>query len=138
MEVIDNQLENLKVLKLTSMSLRKKYDLIEDEVVRDEVKKIIILLDKIYEEVLVNSGKISKIKKFFNFYIPSLEKVLEKYIRFKEKKLKGTEVDEYFKNVENFLKQVSESFDKIYNSLFTDEIFDVDTEIKVLLKEMRL
>ena len=138
MEVIDNSVENLKVLKLTNISLRKKYDLIDDEIIREEVKKIIILLDKIYEEVLVNSEKISKIKKFFNFYIPSLEKVLDKYVRFKDKKLKGTEVEEFFKNVENFLKQVSQSFEKIYDSLFTDEIFDVDTEIKVLLREMRL
>lgn len=138
MEVIDNSVENLKVLKLTNISLRKKYDLIDDEIIREEVKKIIILLDKIYEEVLVNSEKISKIKKFFNFYIPSLEKVLDKYVRFKDKKLKGTDVEEFFKNVENFLKQVSQSFEKIYDSLFTDEIFDVDTEIKVLLREMRL
>lgn len=96
MEVIDNSVENLKVLKLTNISLRKKYDLIDDEIIREEVKKIIILLDKIYEEVLVNSEKISKIKKFFNFYIPSLEKVLDKYVRFKDKKLKGTDVEEFF------------------------------------------
>lgn len=138
MENLDNDIELLRNLKLEIHSLRKCFDDISDEMVLDNLKKIIIISEKIYKEVAVDTLKLNKVRNYIRFYLPTVIKVLERYIKFKDSKINNKEMISLYTKIEEFFPKAYESFKKIYDSLFTSEILDIDSEIKIMLKEMGL
>lgn len=131
-------IKELSNLKENIYNLRKSFDEIENENVKKLLKEIIKISDKIYKEVVVNTNKIYKIEKFNNYYIITVEKVINKYIKLTKNKINNSESEAFFSKVEEFLKNVTISFDNLYQSLFKDEVIDIDAEIKVMEKEMKL
>ena len=86
--------------------------------------------------VAINTNKISKIRNFANYYIATVQKIVSKYIELKNKGIGSTEVEKLYAKIEQFLPKVSDGFEKMYDSLFSDETIDIDAEIKVMIKEM--
>ena len=135
---LNKQLNDLRKLKLSIHELRKIYDDISNETeIKKNLKNIIIVSDKIYKEVVVNTGKLYKIRNFNNYYIITVQKVLKQYISLKSKKITTNETENLYIKIENFIHNVSKSFEKIYNSLFEDVVLDIDTEIKIMMDEMK-
>ena len=137
MEKLNKDIEELRNLKLSIHELRKLYDKIQNEDVKKELKNIIIVSDKIYKEIVINTQKTSKIKSFTNYYIQTVQKILNKYYEFNAKKILIEDTEKLLIRIEEFLPRVNNAFNKIYESLFTDEIADIDAEIKVMLKEIK-
>lgn len=131
-------IKELSNLKENIYNLRKLFDEIENDNVKKLLKEIIKISDKIYKEVVVNTNKIYKIEKFNNYYIITIEKIINKYIKLTKNKINNSESEAFFSKVEEFLKNVTISFDNLYQSLFKDEVIDIDAEIKVMEKEMKL
>lgn len=131
-------IKELSNLKENIYNLRKLFDEIENDNVKKLLKEIIKISDKIYKEVVVNTNKIYKIEKFNNYYIITVEKIINKYIKLTKNKINNSESEAFFSKVEEFLKNVTISFDNLYQSLFKDEVIDIDAEIKVMEKEMKL
>ena len=131
-------IKELSNLKENIYNLRKSFDEIENENVKKLLKEIIKISDKIYKEVVVNTNKIYKIEKFNNYYIITVEKIINKYIKLTKSKINNSESEAFFSKVEEFLKNVTISFDNLYQSLFKDEVIDIDAEIKVMEKEIKL
>lgn len=132
------ELQKLAILKQNIHNLRKLFDSINDEIVKTEFKSIIKISDKIYKEVLENTHKIYNVEKFSNYYLVTVEKVISKYIKFKAVNYTTKESEAFFCKIEAFLTNINTSFNNLYNSLFTDEIIDIDAEMKVLEKEMKI
>ena len=85
---LNKQLNDLRKLKLSIHELRKIYDDISNETeIKKNLKNIIIVSDKIYKEVVVNTEKLYKIRNFNNYYIITVQKVLKQYINLKSKKV---------------------------------------------------
>lgn len=137
MDKLNQYIEELRSLKLTIHELRKIFDKIQDENIKKLLKNIIVVSDKIYKEVAINTEKLRKIRNFSNYYIITVLKILNQYNKFVDAKLNTKEAKELYIKVEEFLPRVNKSFEKIYESLFNDEIIDLDSEIKVLLKEIK-
>ena len=133
---LNNQIEELRKLKNQIFKLRKLYDLIENCEVKDYLKKIIIVSDKIYKEVAVNSNKISKVQKLTDYYIVTARKIVSRYAKLKINGIDSVESNELYMKIEKFMPRLNEYFEKIYESLFSAEILDVDAEIEVFIKEL--
>ena len=133
---LNNQIEELRKLKNQIFKLRKLYDLIENCEVKDYLKKIIIVSDKIYKEVAVNSNKISKVQKLTDYYIVTARKIVSRYAKLKINGIDSVESNELYIKIEEFMPRLNECFEKIYESLFSAEILDVDAEIEVFIKEL--
>lgn len=131
-------IDELRELKLSIFSLRKIYDKVEEDVIKSELKKIIVISDNVYKEVLKNTEKIKKIKNFVNYYIVTIIKILDKYCYLKKMKVGSNESEKLYKKVKEFLPNVVQNFEKLYQALFNDEIIDVDAEIQVMLKQMKI
>ena len=135
---LNKQLNDLRKLKLSIHELRKIYDDISNETeIKKNLKNIIIVSDKIYKEVVVNTEKLYKIRNFNNYYIITVQKVLKQYINLKSTKVTTEETENLYIKIESFIQNVSKSFEKIYNSLFEDVVLDIDTEIKIMMDEMK-
>lgn len=134
----NKELQELAILKQNIHGLRKLFDEINNEDIKKELKEIIKISDKIYKEIVVNIEKLYKIEKFNNYYLITVEKVVRKYIKLSKNKINNNETEAFFSKIEEFLKNVSTSFKNLYQSLYNDEVIDIDAEMKVMEKEMKL
>ena len=138
MENFDKELQKLSVLKQNIHELRKLYDEINDEIIQKLLKDIIKISDKIYKEVVVNTDKLYKLEHFNNYYLVTVKKIVGKYIQLSKNKIKTNKNEEFFIKIQEFLKNVTLSFDNLYQSLYNDEIIDLDAEMQVMEKEMKI
>lgn len=138
MENFNKELEKLSILKQNIYELRKLYDEVNNEVVRRLLKDIIKISDKIYKEVVVNTDKLYKLDRFNNYYLITIQKIIKKYINLSKNKIRNSQNEEFFIKIEEFLKNVTLSFNNLYQSLYTDEIIDLDAEMQVMEKEMKI
>ena len=138
-ENFNKSLEKLSILKQNIYELRKLYDdLSNDEVMQKILKDIIKISDKIYKEVVVNTDKLYKLDRFNNYYLITIQKIVKKYINLSKNKIRNSQNEEFFTKIEEFLKNVTLSFNNLYQSLYSDEIIDLDAEMQVMEKEMKL
>ena len=138
MEKLNKELQKLSVLKQNIYELRKLYDEINNEVIQKILKDIIKISDKIYKEVVVNTDKLYKLERFNNYYLITVQKIVGKYIKLSKNKIRNSQNEEFFTKIEEFLKNVTLSFNNLYQSLYTDEIIDLDAEMQVMEKEMKI
>lgn len=138
MENFNKELEKLSILKQNIYELRKLYDEVNNEVVQKLLKDIIKISDKIYKEVVVNTDKLYKLDRFNNYYLITIQKIVKKYINLSKNKIRNSQNEEFFIKIEEFLKNVTLSFNNLYQSLYTDEIIDLDAEMQVMEKEMKI
>lgn len=138
MEMFNKEIEKLATLKQNIYELRKLYDEINNEVIKKLLKDIIKISDNIYKEVVVNTDKLYKLDRFNDYYIITIQKIIEKYIRLSKNKINDIQNEEFFPKIEEFLKNVTLSFNNLYQSLYTDEIIDLDAEMQVMTKEMKI
>ena len=139
MENFNKELEKLSILKQNIHELRKLYDEINnDEVMQKLLKDIIKISDKIYKEVVVNTDKLYKLDRFNNYYLVTIQKIIKKYINLSKNKIMNNQNEKFYIKIEEFLKNVTISFDNLYQSLYTDEIIDLDAEMQVMEKEMKI
>jgi len=134
----NKEINDLRCLKLNIHELRKIYDIIDNNEMKKSLKSIIMISNKIYKEVVVNTEKLYKIRNFNNYYIVTVKKVLKQYINLKDKKIVNRESEELYNKIETFIVKVSNSFEKIYISLFEEEVLDIDAEIKVMMNELKI
>lgn len=138
MENFSKNLEKLTILKQNIYELRKLYDEINNESVQKQLKDIIKISDKIYKEVVINTDKLYKLERFNNYYLITVQKIVKKYINLNKNKIRNSKNEEFFIKIEEFLKNVTLSFKNLYESLYTDEIIDLDAEMQVMEKEMKI
>ena len=138
MENFNKELEKLSILKQNIYELRKLYDEVNNEVVQKLLKDIIKISDKIYKEVVVNIDKLYKLDRFNNYYLITIQKIVKKYINLSKNKIRNSQNEKFFTKIEEFLKNVTLSFNNLYQSLYTDEIIDLDAEMQVMEKEMKI
>lgn len=138
MENFNKELQKLSILKQNIYKLRKLYDEINNEVIQKLLKDIIKISDKIYKEVVVNTDKLYKLERFNNYYLITVQKIVEKYVKLSKNKIRNSQSEEFFTKIEEFLKNVALSFNNLYQSLYTDEIIDLDAEMQVMEKEMKI
>lgn len=138
MENFDKELQKLSVLKQNIHELRKLYDEVDNEIIQKLLKDIIKISDKIYKEVVVNTDKLYKLERFNNYYLVTVKKIVEKYIKLGKNKIKNSKNEEFFVKIQEFLKNVTLSFNNLYQSLYNDEIIDLDAEMRVMEKEMKI
>ena len=138
MENFSKDLEKLTILKQNIYEHKKLYDEINNESVQKQLKDIIKISDKIYKEVVINTDKLYKLERFNNYYLITVQKIVKKYINLNKNKIRNSKNEEFFIKIEEFLKNVTLSFKNLYESLYTDEIIDLDAEMQVMEKEMKI
>ena len=67
-----------------------------------------------------------------NYYLPTLLKLLNSYIRLSSEGGSGTNVSDSMERIKNVLSTIADAFDKQLDNLFMPEALDISTDIKVL------
>lgn len=112
--------------------MRRLNDAIQDETISAQIDRLEATTRKIVEHVVENPGKLSQIRRFLNYYLPTTLKLLNAYDRADSAGISGANVDGTKGKVEDIMGTIVTAFDKQLDALFGDEALDISTDITVL------
>ena len=112
--------------------MRRLNDSIEDPTISAQIDRLEATTAKIVDQVVKNPEKLSDIRRFMNYYLPTTLKLLNAYDRADSAGISGTNVDGTKGKVENIMETIVTAFDKQLDSLFGAEALDISTDITVL------
>ncbi len=99
--------------------------------IRDCLNHIHDTVDKIIKEIEKNPRKEKNIKNFFEYYLPVLVKITDRYDEIENQRLVSSEGKSFMKKANLMIKNTKDAFDTILASLYQKDIMDADAEMKI-------
>ena len=111
----------------------KRLDLnIEDPEISADIVHLQQTSEKIFSYVRERPEKLSDIRKFMDYYLPTTLKILNSYDRMSAQGVSGENIDTTLERIQNLMHTVVAAFDKQLDFLFGEEALDISTDITVL------
>ena len=104
---------------------------IENKETRDNLKNINDTVNKILDTVEKNPKKAKKIDNFFDYYLPVLLKIVNRYDEIENQRLISTEGKSFIKKADKMIMETKGAFEMILSSMYQNDIIDADAEMKV-------
>ncbi|MBQ5806388.1 MAG: 5-bromo-4-chloroindolyl phosphate hydrolysis family protein, partial [Lachnospiraceae bacterium] len=111
------------------MGLRRMSMEIKHARARTLSTEICVTIERIFRTLKEKPDQISSLRPFFNYYLPTLEKILIKY---KEIESSGVPTEEITQSTITCLEDIKMAMEKQYNNLFENDILDLTVEMEVL------
>lgn len=134
--VLNSNIEDIRELKRILFDLRLKYDTIDNEDLKADIKAIIQIGDKLYSELVLDNRKTVAAYRFIHNYLPVVDRIVDKYNKLVEKDIKSRDSVDLKEEIRTSMPKIKESLKTYYESMFTAEILDIDVELEVLLKQL--
>ena len=112
--------------------LRRLNDNIADEKISAQIAHMEEVTGKIFDLVAQDRTKLSQIRRFLNYYLPTTLKLLNAYDRMDQAGVEGANIDGTMGRIEAMLDQICTAFDRQLDALFANEALDISTDITVL------
>ncbi len=107
-------------------------DSMPEEEISAKLLRLERICTRIFEHVEENPEKLSDIRRFMNYYMPTTLKLVEAYQEFSEQPVQGENITTAKKEIEEMLDDINGAFEKMFDKLFEDDAMDISTDISVL------
>ena len=129
----DAQLDKmLKDGRLAIAEMKRLDDNIADPGISADIVRLEQVSQKIFDEVKRDPKKLSQIRKFMDYYLPTTLKLLNAYDRMSGTGVSGENIDTTLAKVEGMMRTIVSAFEKQLDSLYGAEALDISTDITVL------
>ena len=105
---------------------------IENAEVRAKVDKLGGTCQRIFDYVRQNPKSADDLRKFMNYYLPTLEKLVKTYELMEEQGVEGENITASKERITQMLDTMDVAFEKQLDALFGDTALDIDTDITVM------
>jgi len=112
--------------------IREANDAISGEEISKKLYDLEDIVRRIFIELEKNPDKISEMKKFMAYYLPTTIKLVNAYREFDKYTVETDNIKNSKKEIENTIDTIIKAFYKLYDSLFDDKAMDIATDISVL------
>ncbi len=112
--------------------MRRLNDAIEDETISEQIDQLEETTTKIIDYVVQHPEKLSQIRKFLNYYLPTTLKILNAYDRMGSAGISGENIDGTMNKIESMMDTIVTAFRKQLDALFGDEAMDIASDITVM------
>ena len=112
--------------------MRRLNDAIEDPTLSAQIDHLEEITKKIIAYVVEHPQKLSQIRKFMNYYLPTTLKILKAYARMEEQGIEGENIRSAKERIEGMMDKVVDGFEKQLDKLFQDDAMDIATDVQVL------
>ena len=116
--------------------IRRLNDEIPDERISAQIDLIERLTAQIFFCVLKNPKKLSQIRQFLNYYLPTTIKLMEQYVTLQNQSLKTENITEGMQKIEDLLDKVIIAFQRQLDALFEADVVDITADIRVMEQMM--
>ncbi len=107
-------------------------DSMPDEEISGKLFRLERICTRIFEYIEQNPEKLSDIRRFMSYYMPTTLKLVEAYQEFSEQPVQGDNITTAKKEIEEMLDDINGAFEKMFDKLFEDDAMDISTDISVL------
>ena len=107
-------------------------DNIADPEISLRISRLTELTGKIFAHVTANPRKLSRARKFVNYYVPTTIKLLNAYDRMGSQGIEGENIGGTMRKIEDMLDTIVIAFEKQLDNLFSEEAMDISADITVL------
>ncbi len=124
-----------ELLKAGDAHLRTVRDLsakIDNVDVRAKVDRLGGTCQRIFDYVRQNPKSADELRKFMNYYLPTLEKLVKTYELMEEQGVEGENITASKERISTMLDTMDVAFRKQLDALFGDTALDIDTDITVM------
>ena len=80
--------------------------------------------------------KLKQTRQFMNYYLPTTIKLLEQYVQLQNVGMKGENIENGMRQIEDLLDKVIVAFQKQLDSLFERDVIDITADIQVMEQMM--
>jgi len=112
--------------------MRRLNGSIQDEKISAQITHLETTTGKIIDAVVEKPSKLSQIRKFMNYYLPTTLKLLNAYDRMDSTGVSGANIDGTKGRIEDMLDTICTAFTRQLDDLYGEEAMDVSAEIKVM------
>ena len=144
-ELVFSSIKSKTTLKETNFNLYKKVleakkgkkeidaliPKVEKEFTKTNLKEISKTIEKILNVVENDSSKEKKLHNFFDYYLPVLIKLVNKYDEIENQNLVSKEGKEFLKKADKIIEETNKAFSYILASLYQKDLLDIEAEMKV-------
>ena len=116
--------------------IRRLNDEIPDERISAQIDLIERLTAQIFDCVRKNPKKLSQIRQFLNYYLPTTIKLMEQYVTLQNQSLKTENITEGMQKIEDLLDKVIIAFQRQLDALFEADVGDITADIRVMEQMM--
>ena len=116
--------------------IRRLNDEIPDERISAQIDLIERLTAQIFDCVRKNPKKLSQIRQFLNYYLPTTIKLMDQYVTLQNQSLKTENITEGMQKIEDLLDKVIIAFQRQLDALFEADVVDITADIRVMEQMM--
>ncbi len=98
---------------------------------RKNLNEIHSTVDKILTTIENSPSKANRLNNFFDYYLPVLIKIVNRYDEVENQKLVSKEGKEFMKKADKMIEGTNNAFESILSSLYQKDIMDADADMKV-------
>ena len=116
--------------------IRRLNDEIPDERMSAQIDLIERLTAQIFDCVRQHPEKLSQIRQFLNYYLPTTIKLMEQYVTLQNQSVKTGNITEGMQKIEDLLDKVIVAFQRQLDALFESDVVDITADIRVMEQMM--
>ena len=113
-------------------NIRRANDRIADPVLSRKIDRLEQVSAQIFKEVEEHPEKRSSIHTFFDYYLPTTQKLLDTYADFEETGVEGENLREAKERIEQTMDLIVAGFEHQLDQLYSTDAMDVASDIKVM------
>ena len=98
---------------------------------RKNLSEIHETVNKIISTIEIKPKNAKKINNFFDYYLPVLIKIVNKYDEVENQRLKSKEGKDFMQKADKMIHDTNNAFNTILDSLYQNDIIDADADMKV-------
>ena len=99
------------------------------EAVRNQVARLELAVDKILDQVELHPEQAADLRRFMNYYLPTLEKITDTYALLEEQGVEGENITQAKDSICQMLDVMEGAFSKQLDALFRHTALDVTSDI---------
>ena len=112
--------------------IREENAQIPDEGLSAKIDELESISRRIFTTVADKPEKAPQIRRFMEYYLPTVLKMLTNYRKLGERSVTGENADKMKKTVEDAMDVVLEAFEKQHDQLYKSDVLDVTSDVRVL------
>lgn len=113
-------------------NLRTANDRIPDAKLSEQIERLEQISALIFKEVEAHPEKRDRIRTFFDYYLPTTQKLLDTYAEFDEMGVEGENLTQAKERIEQMMDAIVEGFEHQLDQLYKADAMDVVSDIKVM------
>lgn len=124
--------QTLEKAKKQNKHILNMISAIDDEDIKRDLKEINDTVNKIISTIEKNPTKVKKLKNFFEYYLPVVVKIVDRYDEIENQRISSKEIKKFNESTKKTISEINNVFKKFLNNLYESDVIDTNVEMKVL------